>query len=177
MRIRPFSLLAVALVPTLFAMQAGAAPVVVNSASEVGPGTTITNNMATTFVAGIVDFDAYSFSVDDPAMHALAGRVNAADLPFSTEDRVFFRESEAAMVPDPAGMRTGVADPSSMFIASVSHDFFRDVRIGGPANLTSAFLNGAEMGTDNWVYFSNNDSGNMFPSFWAQLNTIPFNYS
>lgn len=171
MRVQLLHLSVAISVTFLLAVDARSALVVVHTATDVGPGTTVTNDMATTLVdiggTVLADFDNYFFSVDDSANHALAGSVNAADLPFSDENRVFFRESEAAMVPDPAGMRSGVADLSSMFIASVSHNFFRDVRTG---SATAGFLSGAQMGPDNWVYFSNNDSGNMFPSFWTQLN-------
>lgn len=37
--------------------------------------------------------------------------------------------------------------------------------------VTTSFLEGAQIGPDNWTYFSNNDNpGTEQPSFWVQLN-------
>ena len=134
-------------------MEAPSGRIVVASAAEMGPSTTITNAMVTTLLEPIlglilVDQDTYFFTVDDSGHHSIPGYVNAVDLPFSTTRRTFFRESEAAVVPDPAGIRTGVADASSMFIGSGGSDLNRFVSIEGAG---AEFLHGAQRGDDNWV--------------------------
>lgn len=143
--------------------------ILVNSNTNVGPSTTISVVKNSTTILPFVDFDLYSFTVDDSASRSAVGSLNAVDGPFGM-NRIFFREGEAGSVPDPAGMRTGVTDPSSMFIAVTNAEFYRDVRVGNPP--ATEFLNGAILGTDNWAYFSDNNSGGepFNPSFWAQLN-------
>lgn len=58
--------------------------------------------------------------------------------------------------------------PSSMFIASVGASFCQDVRAGGAAN---GSINGAELGSDNRVYFGNNNNpGTEQVTFWVQFD-------
>ena len=144
----------------------------VESTTHVGPNTTVTVDFVTTYIdipldppIIIADFDTYSFEVDDSANHALPGSVKPEDTIFG-ESRMFFRESEAPDVPDPALAGNGVVTPSTMFIASVGAPFYQVSRVGA----ITGFLNGAQLGTDNWVYFSNNNNpGTEQPSFWTQF--------
>lgn len=140
---------------------------VVESNVFVGPNTMITSNTGTTTFLPVVDFDQTAFTVNDSANHSVAGKLNAVDGAFG-EDRLFFRASEVAGVPDPAGNRSGVVGASTMFIGVSSADFHRVVRVGAAV---AGYLYGAQAGDDNWVYFSNNDNpGTEQPSFWAQIN-------
>ncbi|GEM_PF-6754361 len=143
--------------------------VVVNSTTEVGPSTTIMNDVTNLLVPTFVDIDTYFFKVNDSATRSVVGFVSSADTTFG-ENRIFFRESEAPLVPDPALTRSGIAPtPSTMFIGTTNSEFYRDVTLS--PTVTSGFMNGAQLGTDNWVYFSKNDTmGTEEPSFWVQLD-------
>ncbi|MGB0774793.1 MAG: PEP-CTERM sorting domain-containing protein [Akkermansiaceae bacterium] len=147
-----------------------AALTVVDSTTHVGPNTTITATVDTSFfeTGGTVffDFDTASFTVDDSATRSTVGYVKKEDSGFA-EDRTFFREAEAASVPDPAGTRSGVSGSSNMFIGQTTSEFHRTNRVGS----TTGYLRGAVFGTDNWVYFSKNDNlGTEQPSFWVQID-------
>ncbi len=147
--------------------QAHAALTVVESSTNVGPGTTITDNVSTFFIDGFIDIDTSGFRVNEAFPSSPPSQLNASFASFG-ETRIFFRASEASLVPDPFLTRPDTAPTdSSMFIAITDATFHQLDRI----NTTAGFINGAQSGDDNWVYFSNNNNpGTESPSFWTQFN-------
>jgi hypothetical protein len=149
---------------------AQAALTLVESSTNVGPGTTISVSTNTIFFDTIVDNDNISFRVNEAFPSSPPSRLNAAFASFG-EDRIFFRESEAPNVPDPFQTRPDTAPTdSTIFLAITDAQFYQLVRLSN-TGATSGFRNGAQAGDDNWVYFSNNNNpGTESPSFWTQFN-------
>lgn len=145
---------------------------------KVNPVTGLVVQNANSAVPGIFDFETWNVDiVPSPAGSLNTSAANQWD------SRVFFRAAEASGLPNPGDAAPGTPNISTIFTGVTDPAFYQIVNESINPSIVTGFRSGAQSGSDNWAYFSNNNLGSTNPGYssWVQFEitestAVPLQY-